>query len=59
MTDSTAQMVNRMDTMIMMAPTALFLLMIVKAVIQPLERKKQLTVSVDFKTNKQYRNIWT
>lgn len=57
MTDSTAQMVNRMDTMIMMAPTALFLLMIVKAVIQPLERKKQLTVSVDFKTNKQYRNI--
>lgn len=59
MTDSTAQMVNRMDTMIMMAPTALFLLMIVKAVIQPLEWKKQLTVSVDFKTNKQYRNIWT
>lgn len=37
MTDSTAQMVNRIDTMIMMAPTALFLLMIVKAVIQPLE----------------------
>lgn len=37
MTDSTAQMVNRMATMIMMAPTALYLPMTVKAEIQPLE----------------------
>lgn len=36
-TDSTAQMVKRMATMIMMAPTALFSDMAEKAEIQPLE----------------------
>jgi len=37
MIDSTAQMVKRMATMIMMAPTGLFVPMMVKAAIQPLE----------------------
>lgn len=36
-TDSEAQKVNRMATMIIMAPTALFILKLVKAVIQPLQ----------------------
>lgn len=37
MTDTTAHMVKRMATAIMMAPTALFEAKAVKAVIQPLE----------------------
>lgn len=37
MTDTTAHMVKRMATAIMMAPTALFEDKAVKAVIQPLE----------------------